>query len=118
MSREPLHAIATSFATLPDPRIERTKAHSLLDIVTIALCAVVGGADSFTEIAAFGRSKEAWLRSFLALSNGIPSHDTFGRVFSLLDPVRFEQCLLRWVSLSVQTPRRRCSASPHDGRQN
>lgn len=85
------------FAELPDPRIERTKRHALLDIVAIALCAVICGADSWVEVEVFGRAKEAWLRRFLALPNGIPSHDTFGRVFARLDPDAFERCFLSWV---------------------
>jgi predicted transposase YbfD/YdcC len=97
MSEEALPAWCAVFAELPDPRIDRTKAHSLLDILTIAVCAVLSGADSFTEMADYGRAKEGWLRTFLALPNGIPSHDTFGRVFALLDPVQLEQCFARWA---------------------
>lgn len=101
MSAAALPPLFAAFADLPDPRIERTKQHRLLDIVAIAICAVVSGADSFTEMADYGRAKEVWLRTFLALPNGIPSHDTFGRVFGLLDPVRFEQCFLSWVQQSL-----------------
>ena len=71
--------------------------HELLDIVIIAILAVICGADSWVEIAAFGREKEKWLKQFLKLPNGIPSHDTFGRIFSLLDPRAFERCFLAWV---------------------
>lgn len=90
-------SITRHFAGLPDPRVERTKAHRLLDIITIALCAVVCGADSWVAIEAFGRAKEAWLRTFLPLPGGIPSHDTFGRGFALLDPVAFGRCFLAWT---------------------
>ena len=93
-SRLSLH---DSFADLPDPRIERTKRHQLLDIITIAICAVICGADSWTDIELFGQAKLPWLRTFLALPNGIPSHDTFNRVFARLDPDRFEACFLAWV---------------------
>jgi predicted transposase YbfD/YdcC len=97
MEKPPPLSIRAHFATLPDPRIERSKRHQLLDIVTIALCAVICGADSWVDVELFGHAKEAWLRTFLALPNGIPSHDTFGRVFARLDPQAFERCFLSWV---------------------
>ena len=83
---------------VPDPRVERTRHHHLLDILTIALCATICGADSFVGIAEWGRAKEGWLRERLglALERGIPSHDTFGRVFARLDVEAFNTCLLRW----------------------
>ena len=90
-------AFRAHFAALPDPRIERCKRHRLLDVVTIALCAVICGADTWVDVAEFGRSKEPWLRSFLPLPNGVPSHDTFGRVFAALDPAAFEAVFLGWV---------------------
>ncbi|MGH2585217.1 MAG: ISAs1 family transposase [Dehalococcoidia bacterium] len=99
MEEPPRLSIRDHFASLPDPRIERTKRHRLLDIVTIALCAVICGADSWVDVELFGHAKAAWLRTFLALPNGIPSHDTFGRVFARLDPMRFEQCFLSWVQV-------------------
>ncbi len=87
------------FSILPDPRKtdHGMVRHELLDIVIIAILAVICGADSWVEIAAFGREKEKWLKQFLKLPNGIPSHDTFGRIFSLLDPRAFERCFLAWV---------------------
>jgi predicted transposase YbfD/YdcC len=90
-------AFSAHFADLPDPRIDRCKRHELLDVVTIALCAVICGADTWVGVAEFGRSKAAWLRTFLALPNGVPSHDTFGRVFAALDPAAFETAFLGWV---------------------
>jgi hypothetical protein len=86
------------FSQLPDPRDEASIRHNLVDIVVIALCAVVGGADPWTEVEEFGLAKEEWFRSFLELPNGIPSHDTFGRVFSRIDPRAFASCFLEIVA--------------------
>jgi predicted transposase YbfD/YdcC len=90
--------IARHFAGLPDPRVDRTKKHSLGDILVIALCAVVSGADSWEEVEAFGEAKADWLKRFLALPNGIPSHDTFYRVFTRLDPQAFGKCVADWMA--------------------
>lgn len=87
-----------AFAELEDPRMDRTKHHSLSDILAIAICATICGADDWTKMALFGRCKEKWFRTFLELPNGIPSHDTFRRVFMLLDPAAFEQCFMSWVA--------------------
>ncbi len=96
----PPHArtIAEHFADLPDPRIERTRLHNLIDILTIALCAVIAGADSFADIETYGKAKEAWLRTFLELPHGIPSHDTFNRVFARLNAKKLQECFLAWIS--------------------
>jgi predicted transposase YbfD/YdcC len=94
----PLHlTIQEHFGDLPDPRVERTRVHALLDIITIAVCAVICGADSWVEVELFGVSKAEWFASFLPLPGGIPSHDTFGRVFARLDPEAFGRCFLAWV---------------------
>jgi len=91
MGNEANYLIAEHFSTLSDPRIELKTRHKLIDIIAVTLCAVICGADKWIEIARFGRAKEQWFRTFPALPQGIPSHDTFGRIFSLLDPEQFAQ---------------------------
>lgn len=90
-------SISVHFARLPEPRLPRRRVHRLVDILTIALCAVLVGADDFVAIAQFGKEKRAWLKTFLELPGGIPTHDTFGRVFAALDPEAFNTCFLNWV---------------------
>ena len=86
-----------AFQGIKDPRIERHKRHSLEDILFIAICAFICGADKWTEVVEFGLAKEKWFKRFLSLPNGIPSHDTFGRVFSLLSPSEFQTCFMAWI---------------------
>jgi predicted transposase YbfD/YdcC len=90
-------AIKQHFRTLKDPRRRHRRLHRLLDIITIAICAVTGGADDWEEIAAFGRRHDDWFKKFLPLPNGIPSHDTIGRVFARLDAQAFQTCLRQWL---------------------
>ncbi len=104
MAPLPPTSISEHFATLKDPRSEQGKDHLLVDILTITLCAVICGADDWVAVATFGETKAAWLRTFLALPNGIPSHDTFGRVFRLLDPDELRRCFLDWVRAVVGAP--------------
>jgi predicted transposase YbfD/YdcC len=104
MDSTPVGTIGKHFADLEDPRVDRTKLHPLLDIITVAICAVICGADTWVEVEDYGKAKEEWLKGFLQLPNGIPSHDTFGRVFASLDPEQFEDCFLRWIqAVSVIT---------------
>lgn len=91
-------SIDAYFGDLIDPRVERTKRHGLLDIITLALCGVICGAESWVEIEEFGKVKQGWFRQFLALPHGIPSHDTFGRVFAALDPEQFGQGFGVWMA--------------------
>jgi predicted transposase YbfD/YdcC len=90
-------SIKKHFARLKDPRLNRCKRHLLIDIVVIAICAVICGADSWPQIALFARKRLDWLKTFLSLPNGAPSHDTFARVFALLNPEAFQACFRQWM---------------------
>jgi len=91
------------FSPLKEPRVERTKYHPLANIVFIAVCAVLSGANDFVSMEKFGKSKRAWFGKYLDLSNGIPSHDTFGRVIQALEPQQFVQCFVGWVQAFAST---------------
>ena len=97
MEEEEKNTLQSIFEAIEDPRVERTKHHQLIDIISIAILGVLCGAEGWVDIESFGTTKEAWLKTFLALPNGIPSHDTFGRVFARLDPKQFEACFLTWI---------------------
>jgi predicted transposase YbfD/YdcC len=103
LDREPVLSLETCFAAVEDPRVERTKRHKLLDILIIAICGVICGAEGWVEIEEFGKAKEAWLKELLELPNGIPSHDTFGRVFAQLAPEQFEASFFEWVQSLSET---------------
>ncbi len=85
------------FQDIPDPRIERKKLHKLIDIIVVLVCATLCGAKSFEEVELFGNERIEWLKQFLELKNGIPSHDTFGRASALLNPKDFQECFIKWV---------------------
>ncbi len=89
--------IRDHFSGLTDPRVERTKRHPLVNIVTIAICAVICGAETWVDIEMYGKAKQDWLAGFLDLAQGIPSHDTFGRVFARIDPEEFQSHFLAWI---------------------
>lgn len=95
-------SIVDHVQSLEDPRIDRAKKHHLLDILVIALCTLLTGGEGFQDMELFGKSKHAWLQTFLALPHGIPSHDTFGRVFAPLNPQRFHECFLSWTQAVSQ----------------
>lgn len=93
----PVASIELYFSELDDPRVQRTQRHKLIDILVIAICAVICGADDYVAMADFGKAKEKWLRQYLELPNGIPAHDTFWRVLAALDAEQFQACFLAWM---------------------
>jgi predicted transposase YbfD/YdcC len=97
MEEEPLRDLETLFVQVKDPRVTRTKLHRLRDIIILAICGVICGAVGWVEIEEFAKAKEAFFTTLLDLPNGIPSHDTFGRVFALIDPKQFEASFVEWV---------------------
>lgn len=97
MGKSAMERFCIVFSQIEDPREDWKVHHALTDVLAIGLCSVLSGADSFTQMALFGREREAWFRQFLPLSNGIPSHDTFRRVFSIMDSLALEKALIAWA---------------------
>jgi predicted transposase YbfD/YdcC len=101
MPRPTLTALPAHFASLPDPRVVGRTAYPLVNILFIAVTAVICGVDTYTGMAVFAKAKRVWLAQYLDLSSGLPSHDTFNDVLSQLNPEEFERCLLSWITALV-----------------
>ena len=97
MKLKPQITIFSHFSNIHDQRVERRKLHKLIDILTITICAVICGADTWEDIAMFGESKYEWFKQFLELTNGIPSHDTFSRVIAQIEPEEFQKSFISWI---------------------
>jgi len=97
MSEEDPISLIVSFRNIPDPRVEGRCDHQLINIIVIAVCAMIAGAETWVDVESFGKAKADWLKSFLELPNGIPSHDTFGRFFAVLNAAAFQKAFVRWV---------------------
>ncbi|OLE68896.1 MAG: ISAs1 family transposase [Cyanobacteria bacterium 13_1_40CM_2_61_4] len=95
-------ALMDHFGGLADPRIDRHKEHKLIDLLVIAICAILCGANDWVAVETFGKAKREWFQQFLELPHGIPSHDTFGRVFALLSPEHLQGCFLGWIQAVAQ----------------
>lgn len=91
------NSVLDHFSSLSDPRIELKSSHILVEIVAMALCGIIAGADNWVEIADFAKEKKDWFKTFLKLPAGTPSHDTFGRVFAMINPEEFGTCFISWL---------------------
>lgn len=105
MQNHPKLSLIEHFKDLPDPRVNRTKDHDLIDLLVIAVCTLLCAGESFNDMEDFGHAKHDWFKTFLTLRNGIPSHDTFNRLFAALDPKQFLDCFLRWTQSLRQAVR-------------
>ena len=119
MSRpsHPTLSIVHHFANLTDPRLRRCRRHQLLDIIAIAICGVICGCKSWGEIAVYGRKKADWLQTFLELPGGIPSKDTFRRVFARIKPAAFQACFRGWMQ-ALAASLGRCGGRTTEGRES
>ena len=106
--------ISKHFKTLTDPRVVGRTTHKLIDIVTLALCAIICGADSWPEIESYGKAKYDWFKEFLQLPNGIPTHHTFRRFFIAVSADELENCFLNWIKSVFNTSKSK--VVPIDGK--
>ena len=97
MEEQATENIAKHFRELTDPRTGNAKRHIFIEILIIAICAVICGADGWNDVELYGKNKKDWLKTFLKLPKGIPSHDTFGRVFALIKPEEFQKHFIEWI---------------------
>ena len=103
MAKVPIASIGAHFSELTDPRRNDSRTrHKLMDILVIAICAIICGADNWVAVESFGHAKYNWLSRFLQLPHGIPSHDTFSRVFGLIDSTQFEHCFINWIGNVIE----------------
>src|SRR5689334_10439736 len=108
-NRDPALGLINYFRVIKDPRVIGRCEHLLIDVLVIAVCAVLSGAESWVEIEEFGVQRETWLKQYLELRSGVPSHDTFSRVFSLIEVTQFEKVFTQWVQETLtQRPKRLC----------
>ena len=111
VSSEQLDELIESLVYVEDPRVQGRCRHTLLNILVMSICAILSGAESCQEIAIYSCQKEGWLRKFLDLGNGLPSHDTFARVLSLIDPLQVESVFSQWGSDGDGRCRFKCQRS-------
>lgn len=104
MNEQPFASLEECFGDMPDPRVEGRCDHMLVEVLLIAICAILCGAESWSEVEEFGNAKEAWLKQYLTLAAGIPSHDTFSRIFRLLNAAEFQRRFMRWVEAHFTVP--------------
>ncbi|MBC8549714.1 MAG: ISAs1 family transposase [Candidatus Brocadiales bacterium] len=95
-------SLIESFSIIRDPRVNRQKKHNLIDVIIVAICGVISGCDGWVDVEEYGNTKYDWFKTFLELPNGIPSHDTFGRIFSIIDPIKFQEAFYDWIQSFVQ----------------
>jgi predicted transposase YbfD/YdcC len=98
MSQQHFAGFFSHFVDLPEPRVDRTRLHKLMDVVFIAVCALLSGANDFVGMEKFGKAKKDWLKKYVELANGVPSHDTFGRIIQAINPQQFMNCFRSWVA--------------------